>query len=196
MEYEVKYKIEDKEGILKKLRKLGAKDLGENLESDIYLNLEKKGVRIRRINQNKGGFLTVKKLVDEGTRAKVREETEVKVNNIEKLVQIFKFLGFSELKRKEKIRHTFKLANVLILIDKVPFMGYFIELEAVSDADLKKASKKLGLDYNQAEGDSYDNMFFKYYIKNARKYQDTKVKIVPIFKNEKEFLKDKADFRT
>ena len=190
MEYEVKYKIENKKGILKKLRELGAKDLGENLESDVYLNLGKKGVRIRRTNRNKGGFLTVKKLVDEETRAKVREETEVKVNDIEKLVQIFKFLGFSELKRKEKIRQTFKLGNVLILIDRIPFMGYFIELEAASDADLKKASKKLGLDYNQAKGDSYDNMFFKYYIKNARKYQDTKVKIVPIFKNEKEFLKE------
>lgn len=192
MECEVKFKIEDKKEILKKLQSLGAQDLGKNLESDTYYGLGEKSVRIRKINKDKEGFITVKKLVETDSRAKIKEEIETKVSDIEKAVKILEELGFSAVKRKEKIRHTFKLGNVFVLIDKLPFMGYFVELEAASEKDIKNLTKKLGFDYNQASGESYDNIFFKYYIKNARRFKDTKVNIIPVFESEKQFLKEEV----
>lgn len=188
MEYEVKFKIENKEEILGRLKKLAAEDLGEAFEADVYLNLGQKVVRVRKVGGR--GLVTYKKRIDEDTRAKVREEIETGIDDAERMITVFKELGFSELKRKEKVRRTFKLGESLVLIDKLPFMGYFIELEASSDAELRKMCKKLDLDYEQSNGDSYDNLFFKYYIKNARKFANAKVKILPIFENEKEFLNE------
>ncbi|MCK4859893.1 MAG: class IV adenylate cyclase [Candidatus Omnitrophica bacterium] len=186
MEYEVKFKLENKKEILDKLKRLNAQDLGKNKEIDIYLNLGEKVVRIRKIG--KQGLITVKRIIRKKIRAKVRKETETRVENVDTLIEIFKGLGFSELKRKEKIRHTFRLDNILVLIDKLPFIGYFIELEGASEAVLKKASKKLDLDYNKASGVSYENIFFSYCIKNIKKFKGSRIKILPLFKNEREFL--------
>ncbi|MCX5751844.1 MAG: class IV adenylate cyclase [Candidatus Saganbacteria bacterium] len=186
MEYEIKFKIEDKKGILRGLKALNAEDLGEETQTDIYLDLNGNGVRVRKVG--KKGLITIKRIVEREIRAKVREEIETEVADVDSLIEIFKELGFIEAKRKEKIRHTFKLGNVFVLIDRLPFMGYFIELEATSETGLKRTSKKLAFDYTQGIGNSYDNLFFAYYIKNAKLFQDTKVKIVPVFKNEREFL--------
>lgn len=190
MECEVKFKIENKKDVLRKLKAVKAVDLGEAQETDIYLGLGQKGVRIRRINKGQEGLLTVKKLVDQESRAKIREELEVKVSNIDTLIEIFSGLGFVETKRKEKIRHTFKLGKVLVLLDRLPFIGYFVELEAASEVALKKAAGRLGFDYNQANSSSYDNLFLAYYIKNAKKFSTAKAKIIPLFANEREYLKE------
>jgi predicted adenylyl cyclase CyaB len=188
MEYEVKFRIEDKKDILGKLKELNAEDLGEEKQVDVYLGLGEKGVRIRKLG--KEGIITVKELVDKNITAKVREELETRVSDVDNLIKIFEGLGFREVKRKEKIRHAFKLDKMFVLIDRLPFMGCFVELEATSEAALKRMTKKLGFDYKQAIGNSYDNLFIAYYIKNARKFQDTKVKIIPVFENEREYLKE------
>ena len=189
MEYEVKFKIEDKKLILNRLRELGAKDLGEKEEINIVLNSGGKAVRVKKTG--KEGIITLKEIVRKNIRAKVRKETETVVSDADIMIEIFKQLGFSELKRTEKKRHTFKLDNTLILIDRLPFMGYFIELEASSERDLKRTSKKLDLDYNMAIGESYDNLFLTYYIRNAKKFEDSKVKILPLFKSEIKFNREK-----
>lgn len=190
MECEVKYKIADKKKILLKLKQLRAKDFGTKKETDIYLNLAGCGVRVRKLDR--GGFVTIKRRIASKGQAKIREEIETAVEKVDNLIEIFKEAGFSEVKRKEKIRHSFKLGKTWVLVDQLPFMGYFVELEAASEAELKRTSRKLGFDYQQASGDSYDNLFFKFYLKNAKKYENSKVKIIPLFKNEREFL---AEFK-
>ena len=189
MEYEVKFKIKNKKLILNKLKNLGAKDLKEKKEINIILKSGSKAVRVKKTG--KDGIITIKETVRRNIRAKVRKEIESRVSDADIMIEIFKRLGFSELKRFEKIRHTFKLDNTLILVDRLPFMGYFVELEASSEKNLKRTSKKLGLDYNMASGESYDNLFFSYYIRNAKKFSNTKVKILPLFKNEIKFRKEK-----
>ncbi|NQU17875.1 MAG: class IV adenylate cyclase [Candidatus Saganbacteria bacterium] len=185
-EYEVKYKIADKSDILPKLKELGAQDLGEQKETDVYLNFIGKQVRIRKIGQE--GLITHKRAIKTSGKAKVREETEVKISDADTMIKIFKGVGFQEGIKKEKIRHTFKLENAHVLIDKLPFMGYFIELEAESEEELKEVSKKLSLDYSNASGDNYMGLFAKYCKENAGKFKNAEKKVLMTFESEKGVL--------
>jgi len=189
MEYEIKFKIKSKAGILKKLKQLErkriAKDLGREKETDIYMRLNEKVVRIRRIGTK--GLITTKEIVPTRERAKVRKETQTEVADVDALIDIFKGIGFKEFRRIEKIRHTFKLSQGFILVDRLPFMGYYVEIEADSFKKLTGLAKRLGFDYNTGSANSYLNMFVGYIIKNAVKFKSSKTDIMPLFAREKEF---------
>lgn len=185
MEYELKFKIKNKKEIFSKLARLGAKDLGKRKELDIYIGSADNGLRLRKYGRK--GLLTYKRLVETKIRAKVREETQTEVSDIDNLIEIFRIIGFPERKRKEKIRHTFKLGSVFVMVDRLPFMGYFIELESVSGRALKRAALRLGFDPAKGSCDSYDNIFLNYYIVNAAKFKDSKSTILPTFKSERKF---------
>lgn len=187
MEYEVKFKIDKSGPIIAKLKKIRAEDLGRRKEIDIYMQSGEKAVRLRKLGCR--GMLTLKSLVCKKTRAKVRKETEVNFDNADTLIEIFKRLGFSEIKRKEKIRHTFRLGKALVLLDRLPFMGYFVELEGSSEKGIKTTAEILGFDYKKASGASYEDLFLAYYIKHAKKFKDIKIKIIPTFGSEREFKK-------
>ena len=58
IECEVKFKIIDQSAISNKLLELGATDLGQEKETDLYLNNDQGQVRIRK--SGKQGFLTIK----------------------------------------------------------------------------------------------------------------------------------------
>lgn len=189
MEYEIKFKIDKKAPLIKRLKSLGAEDLGRKKEIDIYMRLNEKTVRIRKTG--KKGLLTTKEFIPTDKRAKIREETQTAVDDVEALIKIFKGIGFKEVKRIEKIRHTFKFDNGLVLVDQLPFMGYYIELETNSFKKMKDLARKIGLDYNEGTINSYLNMFFRYFIKNAKQFKDSKVDILPLFEKEREFNKEK-----
>lgn len=185
MEYELKFKIKRKNDILPKLVRFGAKDLGKRKETDISIGAKGQGLRIRKFGR--GGLVTHKNMVSRNVRAKVRQEIQTEVSNIDNMIEMFRIVGFPEKKRREKIRHTFRMGDVLVLIDRLPFLGYFVEIEACSNTALKKAVKKLGFDPAKGSCESYDNIFLNYYIINARKFKDSKVTILPTFASESGF---------
>lgn len=176
--------------MLSKLARLGAKYLGKKRETDIYIGSAEKGLRLRRYNTKRDGLLTYKRIIDKNVRAKVREEIQTEVSNIDNLIEIFRIMGFTERKRKEKIRHTFKLGDASVMLDKLPFMGCFVEIEASSIKALKAAARKLGFDPAAGSCDSYDNLFLDHYIANAEKFQNSRSPILPTFESEKRSLTD------
>ena len=187
MEYELKFKIDRKKDILPKLARLGAKDLGKRKETDIYIGTMNQGLRLRKFGRD--GLITHKSMVRKNVRAKVRQEIQTEVSNIDNLIEMFRLLGFPEKKRREKIRHTFKMGDVFVLVDRLPFLGYFVEIEARSGAALKRAARKLGFDPAKGSCDSYDNIFLNYYIVNAGKFKDSRIMILPTFASESGFKK-------
>ncbi|MFA5168825.1 MAG: class IV adenylate cyclase [Candidatus Omnitrophota bacterium] len=187
MEYELKFKIDRKKDILPKLARLGAKDLGKRKETDICIGSLGQGLRLRKFGRD--GLITHKSIVCKNVRAKVRKEIQTEVSHIDNLIEMLRILGFPEKKRKEKIRHTFKMGDVFVMVDRLPFMGYFVEIEARSGAALKRAARKFGFDPAKGNCDSYDNIFLNYYIVNAEKFQDPKVTILPTFASENGFRK-------
>jgi len=191
MEYEVKFKVPGKKDAFDRIKDLNAEYLGKDKEVDVFFKYGQNVVRVR--DTGKGGLITFKEVVDSKKRVKVRRETETKVSNVKALIQIFEKVGFKEFKRLEKIRYSFKVAEGLILVDRLPFLGYYLELETKSFSRLQKLAKKVGIDPNQAIISSYQNIFFNFIIKNADKFEKFGVELLPIFEKEKEFKAKKKE---
>ena len=91
----------------------------------------------------------VRALEDDGSRFKIREETEVEVADAAMLRKIFEGLGLRGWFSYEKYRTTWKLGaatrwakDLLIELDETP-AGVFVELEGSPEA-IDKAAEALG----------------------------------------------------
>jgi adenylate cyclase class 2 len=92
---------------------------------------------------------TVRGVDGEGSRFKVREETEVQVIDAEALAKIFVGLGLQGWFTYEKYRTTWKLGaanrwakDLLVELDETP-VGNFVELEGPAEA-IDRAAEELG----------------------------------------------------
>ena len=91
----------------------------------------------------------VRGIDDEGSRFKVREETEVELTDAAPLVKIFEGLGLRGWFSYEKYRTTWKLGatarwakDLLIEVDETP-VGTYVELEGTPEA-IDRAAAVLG----------------------------------------------------
>jgi len=152
-EIECRFLEIDKEKLIKKLLGLGAKDLGElMLEEIIFYDLEgtwrekEKRVRLRKSGDkiNLSFKHTEEKTID-GTI-----EIEFEVSDISKAEKFLEQVGLTAFRRQQKRRHTFELDDVIIDIDTWPRIPTYVELEGPSEEQIKKAAKKLDLDWKDA----------------------------------------------
>lgn len=188
MEYEIKFRLKDKESVLNRLKKLKAEDLGEEKEIDIFMSLNAGSVRIRKLKDR--GIVTMKRSVFTKERAKVKEELQTGIADPGALIEILKRLSFRETKRIEKIRHTFRIEeNVYALLDRLPFIGNFLEIEADSSEKLKKTARILGFDLNTASTASYSDIFLYHCVKRAGANKDEGRTMMPTFECEENFNK-------
>ena len=157
IEVEIKVKISDPISMRKKFESNQGSYKFSLLHEDTYYNMPKglrdfkqtdEALRLRKsIKFNKNikskdtktdYFLTYKdKKID--TLTKTREEIDIKIENIEKMKEIFGLLGFQEVLtvKKERELFLFKYKNYKIeaLIDFLPALGqYFVEVEYLSDS--------------------------------------------------------------
>jgi adenylate cyclase class 2 len=146
-ENEVKFRINDPEPIRKLLKKLGAENRGKSLERNVcflgagvgpeYGNL----LRVRKADKI---TITFKDKIVEGSKYKDRREVEFEVPDFGRAVQLFLDIGLRDYWRYEKERETWLLDGVEIVIDKLPELGYYIEIEG-TDKEIEAAARKLGL---------------------------------------------------
>ncbi len=151
-EIEVKFKVADFEPFRKALKKRRAKFLGRAFEKTIKFDTPNGFLRRHDLwIRTRSGFknvLTLKEKVGrENKRFKQREETEIEISDIEKMGQILKRLGFSKTLIMEKYREKWRLENVEIVLDRLPF-GNFMEIEG-SPNSIKRTERILRL--NQEE---------------------------------------------
>jgi adenylate cyclase class 2 len=171
-ETEIKLLVREGKAFERKLKKLGAKTIGARSgrvhEMNVIFDtpdggLAKHGqlLRIRtETSEPKGKKAaarviltfkqpTVKGVDDEGSRFKVREETEVEIADAAPLVKIFEGLGLRGWFTYEKYRTTWKLGaaarwakDLLIEVDETP-VGTYVELEGPPEA-IDRAAGELG----------------------------------------------------
>lgn len=172
-ETEIKLAVRDIKAFERKLKKLGGKPVkagnGRVHELNVIFDtpdggLAKHGqlLRIRTESVQSVGkkdkprrvMLTFKQpavraLDDDGSRFKIREETEVEVADAAMLRKIFEGLGLRGWFSYEKYRTTWKLGaatrwakDLLIELDETP-AGVFVELEGSPEA-IDKAAEALG----------------------------------------------------
>jgi adenylate cyclase class 2 len=171
-ETEIKLAVSDGKAFERKLKKLGAKTIGAGNgrvhEMNVIFDtpdggLAKHGqlLRIRTETPEAKGKKaaarviltfkqpTVKGVDDEGSRFKVRDETEVEIADAAPLVKIFEGLGLRGWFEYEKYRTTWKLAaaarwakDLLIEVDETP-VGTYVELEGPPEA-IDRAAGEFG----------------------------------------------------
>lgn len=167
MEIEIKFKLDNPLKLEKKIRSLGAKFLGKIKEYDIYfdnkqksLTEEKKVLRLR--HTDKKAYLTFKKSSEDPLRYKNMHEFEVEINSFSKALLILNGLGFKEVFRKQKERVVYKLGGCFLLIDKLPKIGYYLEIESTSERKITSIVKKIGLEDKESTILSYREILKNY----------------------------------
>ena len=148
IEIEKKYRLSDeqRELVLKRLEKIGARFRREEFEENtLYdgnsLIKEQSILRLRRIG--KSAVLTFKQRLPATSAIKRRREDETRVEDPEAMDAILDGLGFTRALVYEKRRQTWSLGNAEITIDELPF-GYFMEIEG-SEEDIRDVERRLNI---------------------------------------------------
>lgn len=148
-EIEVKFRIEDGKGILRKLGYAGARKVSEGFEHNECFTgglIEEKGYLLRLRKFGDEALLTFKGPPEEG-EFKEKEEIETRVSDAGRMRGILEMLGFGIFWVYEKKRTNFILGKAKVSLDRYPF-ATFLEIEGPS-GDIKDAMEKLGLDPGQ-----------------------------------------------
>jgi adenylate cyclase, class 2 len=165
-EIEVKFLEVEKNILVKKLRELGAEDLGDDLLEEVILYdkaLTWNGSgKMLRLRTRKGKtFLTYKHHVQVSTDG--AEEMEIEVSDQATAQALLERLGYVPYRHQQKKRHTFRLGQVIVDIDTWPRIPTYVELEGRSVEALKDAALQLGFDWEKANTEDARTVIEKVY---------------------------------
>jgi len=132
-EIEVKILEINVEEIEEKLREIGAKKVFEGELVSIYFDfesrsLEREGKVLRLRQKGDTVILTYKELISQD-EAKIMDEYELAVDELEPMKRIFEGIGLFPLYEFNKHRTTYKLSQINFEIDKYPDIPAFLEIE-------------------------------------------------------------------
>ena len=155
VELEAKMKVEDLDATRKHLRDVGATRVGSVIEINAYfdtpdrrLKRSDEGLRVRRERDEETGDdrcrVTFKGKQGEGD-LKQREELESDVTDADAVETILAKLGLVRTLRFEKRRETWTLNSCEIVLDELPVLGTFVEIEGDDEAAVMRARDRLGL---------------------------------------------------
>jgi adenylate cyclase class 2 len=165
-EIEVKFRIKKPNLIRKRLQNLKAKFIGKAFERTVRFdtkdeNLKKQGKFLRIRTGFKNVITLKKKPNNQRGDFKERDEIEVEISDPIEMEKILENLGFAKKWIMEKYREKWILGKVEISIDKLPRMGYFVEIEGSKKA-IQKTAKILGLDLKNGITATYWDLWKDY----------------------------------
>jgi len=165
IEIEKKYRLDKKRlvALTAKLNELGAVFTDESFEEN-YLHrggvLDERGAVLRLRKTDKKTTLTYKEKVVNETEFKHQIEFETEVSNVDGMENIIDQLGYKLASVYEKHRKTWRLGNVEVVLDELPF-GYFMEIEGPM-ADIIVAQTLLDAGDLEPEARGYPRLTLKY----------------------------------
>jgi adenylate cyclase, class 2 len=164
-EIELKITHLPKDELLKRLRRIGAKQiLPQTMVKEIFFARKSKTsqspatVRLREIG--KRAFLTAKRK-RAGGRFKIMDEIEIRVSDFETARQLLESLGFTPTSVREKYRAEFTYQDVLIELDTYPGMLPYLEIEANNKLSLLRFLQAFGLSITQTSNASAKDLIVK-----------------------------------
>jgi len=154
LEIEVKFRIADPADVRRRIIDAGAEPAGTVLEHNTYFDLPGGklrcadcGLRIRVNEGPDGRTRTV--LTHKGPRRpgelKIRSEAEVGVDSAEAAAAVLAALGYEPVLSFQKRRATFQLGGAEIVLDELPELGSYLEIEAADEQTVQRARARLGL---------------------------------------------------
>lgn len=168
-EIETKVLDIDPKGIIKKLKKLGAKKIQETrLRVDWYRprgcedGKEDWYLRIRTHKSGKYECTWKPKSKHQGL-IRINRDINFLIEEPEKLDELFMELSLEKYAYQEKDRTSYKYKNWLFEIDEYPGMPAFLEIEGNSEEHIKKGMKLLGIEKNRTWNDGEKSLINKVY---------------------------------
>ncbi len=161
LECELKFRVpgpDDHERLEQVLRELGAEFEGTYDEENLRFNgpgksTRQTSLRLRLLNGGPTGVLTAKGPATFVRGMKIREETEVAVDDAHAMLDMLEALGFAVAFSYRKHRATWLLDGAAVTVDTLD-AGWFVEVEGSSET-IEDSARKLGLDPKEAVKDSY-----------------------------------------
>jgi adenylate cyclase class 2 len=155
LEIEIKLRIDHLAPVRDRLRALGAKHLGEALETNIFFDTNDRtllasdcGLRLRRSHDiaTRKDRLAVSYKGPRGEGPiKSREEIEIIVDDRDATIELLQRLGYDQVLAFEKRRETWMLESCRVELDTLPQLGSFVEIECPTQQDVLRIQEKLGL---------------------------------------------------
>ncbi|MHC4123543.1 MAG: class IV adenylate cyclase [Planctomycetota bacterium] len=152
IEIEAKIKVDSVEPISKAIEASGAEFSCEMVQKDSYFDKDsrlKKGDRALRLRvslcgENKKCVLAYKG-PSQKSEFKKRQEIEIEVSNSESTEELLKAIGYEKVLTFEKKRKVWQLDGCEVVLDELPLLGYFVEIEGPDAAVIAQVQKKVGL---------------------------------------------------
>ena len=165
IEIEKKYRLtrEQHERLLRRLRERGAIDEGEEFEENtLYgggqLDVSRQVLRLRRVGAR--AIITYKERYASESAIKHQQEEETIVEDAQAMSAILEALGYKPALVYEKRRRTYRLLEVELVLDELPF-GLFMEIEGEEQA-IVEVEQTLDLTEVEAEMASYPELTRRY----------------------------------
>lgn len=153
IEIEAKLKVDSLSEVEQKLGDLGAKFLGEQLQTDYLFDDENatltkadRCLRLRKqiVGKRESFFLTYKG-AKEKSILKKRQEIESEVDDADSIYKLILALGYKEVLIVEKKRRLWQLGNCEVALDRLPLLGDFVEIEGPNEENISNVQNSLGL---------------------------------------------------
>ena len=179
-EIEIKFRLDNPDAIRDKIKKIGAKFIKKVFEENFRFDNAKNEIqsknhllRLRKDDVVRLTFKDKRKYSQNinGRNLQVAEEIEVEISDFRKMKIILERLGFKIFSRYQKEREIWHYQNCEVLIDKLPYLGYFLEIEAPAQ-DIEKLTELLGLNIQNGIINSYGEIWKQYRKKHKIKARD------------------------
>jgi len=175
-EIEAKLKIDSPDKIVKKLGKLGAEFLEEQLQTDLYfddadktLTKTDRCLRLRRqqVGQTEKTFLTYK-TARQKSEFKKRHEIELEITDADSMTNLLSALAYEKILVFEKKRRIWRLDQCSVALDELPLLGDFVEIEGPDGEKIADVQRDLGLSDSPHIKESYASLVAKKQIVNSK----------------------------
>jgi adenylate cyclase class 2 len=171
IEIEAKLRVSDLDALGQRLAELDARCVGRMLEENIFvddaahgLKAGDRGLRVRSIRSDDQPPQTV--VTFKGPRSdsefKSRGEIEFTVDHADAALALLAELGYTEQIRFEKHRTRYRLEGCTVELDRLPYLGTFVEIEGPSTQSVQAARERLGLAEHPLVTSSYVAMLASY----------------------------------
>src|SRR5438132_414062 len=164
-EIEVKFALQDRGELLRKLHESGGQRLyPETFEDNIVLDrrgeLRTKGALLRVRKFGKYSIATYKGPMSIEGGIKSREEVQTGVESFELAIQLFDVLGYKPVFRYQKFREVWRIKEAEVVIDRTPIGEYF-EIEGPIDV-IRIVADELGMSMDSALRQTYADLYRQY----------------------------------
>ncbi|KAF0110351.1 MAG: Uncharacterized protein FD147_1736 [Chloroflexi bacterium] len=163
LEVEVKFYLTDMNSYEKRVRSIGASLVQPRTHELNYrfdtpeMSLAREH-RVLRLRQDTATILTYKGPAQSNDAVSIRPEIELEVSDFQAAKDLLEALGFHMSVKYEKWRTVYRMGDLEITLDEMPF-GNFTEIEGGDPAAIQKTASMLALNWSARINSSYMLLF-------------------------------------